>query len=576
MIALWMVYAVVLGALFSLAAAAAERALRLAGRPARAVWAAAMALTLALPTADLLRPATSAAGEGAANGVVLTLDPRVLEAASRSVEGAGPLSAWLGAGGVAAPDAWGRLDWPLAAAWALATLLLAVRAAVAGSRLRRRIRGWPRETLAGALVRVAPDLGPAVFGALRPEILLPRWAVVDARLPLMLAHERAHVRARDPLLLAVGLAAAVLVPWNPAAWWQLRRLRLAVELDCDARVLAAGGPRPAVVRAYGALLLDVAARAPARPPLAALVPTLLATPSTLHRRIDAMTTPRPPRAVRAALPLAAGAAALVAAACELPRPTGPRAEPNASMARLRAPATPDRVPLTRPSTTDDVRNAVRAAMPEALERTRGAKQVVWVVQAADGRITRVVRGTAEPGSPTAMREVTVAELNGGTYLRVSAMAGTRPPLPTLEADAIASVEVHKAAPGRVLPDTTDVIWIRMKGAGAAPVKEPEFIRMRQLASAQERVVLNGGTATVRLADSGGRSGPAALRLRSPGDSAGPKPLYLVDGLEIDGSPASLPKPDRIEAVSVLKGAAALREYGDRGANGVIVITTKRN
>ena len=47
--------------------------------------------------------------------------------------------------------------------------------------------------------------------------------------------------------------ALIAMPWNVALWWQLMRLRVAVELDCDARVL-----RDADARSYGDLLLEVA------------------------------------------------------------------------------------------------------------------------------------------------------------------------------------------------------------------------------------------------------------------------------------------------------------------------------
>ena len=43
---------------------------------------------------------------------------------------------------------------------------------------------------------------------------------------------------RDPLVLHAAALLALVTPWNLALWWLNRRLRLAVELDCDARVLA--------------------------------------------------------------------------------------------------------------------------------------------------------------------------------------------------------------------------------------------------------------------------------------------------------------------------------------------------
>ena len=61
----------------------------------------------------------------------------------------------------------------------------------------------------------------------------------------------ANLAIRAPGRLAS--LALIVMPWNPALWWQMLRLRVAVELDCDARVL-----RDADARSYGDLLLEVA------------------------------------------------------------------------------------------------------------------------------------------------------------------------------------------------------------------------------------------------------------------------------------------------------------------------------
>ncbi|WP_293785549.1 TonB-dependent receptor [uncultured Pedobacter sp.] len=50
-----------------------------------------------------------------------------------------------------------------------------------------------------------------------------------------------------------------------------------------------------------------------------------------------------------------------------------------------------------------------------------------------------------------------------------------------------------------------------------------------------------------------------------------KPLYIVDGKEVDNPQL---KGDAIESMEVLKDAGALKQYGDKGKNGVIIITTK--
>jgi TonB-linked SusC/RagA family outer membrane protein len=53
------------------------------------------------------------------------------------------------------------------------------------------------------------------------------------------------------------------------------------------------------------------------------------------------------------------------------------------------------------------------------------------------------------------------------------------------------------------------------------------------------------------------------------------PLYVIDGFPIESSLSSVVDPGDIESIEVLKDASATAIYGARGANGVIIITTKR-
>jgi hypothetical protein len=78
------------------------------------------------------------------------------------------------------------------------------------------------------------------------------------------------------------------MPWNLAMWWQLRRLCLAVEMDCDDRVVRALGDPTA----YGELLFKVA-EASSRGPR--LQPALLGGMGTLERRLTVLLDPTPLR-----------------------------------------------------------------------------------------------------------------------------------------------------------------------------------------------------------------------------------------------------------------------------------------
>ena len=69
--------------------------------------------------------------------------------------------------------------------------------------------------------------------------------------------------------------------------------------------------------------------------------------------------------------------------------------------------------------------------------------------------------------------------------------------------------------------------------------------------------------------------PPSIRIRGFGTlvSGASDPLYVVDGVPFDGNMAELNSND-IESMSILKDAASAALYGNRAANGVVIITTK--
>lgn len=159
------------------------------------------------------------------------------------------------------------LDGPLLLLWCLVSATLVGFTVRSAQRLARMQRSWvtlQRDGITAPAVWVSDDIGPAAYGVIRGEVVIPRWAMslppLDRR--LMLLHERSHVAANDPRLIAYGMAMLILVPWNIPLRWAFRRLQRAIEHDCDRRVLH----RPALARRYAALLLHVAERCVAGPP----------------------------------------------------------------------------------------------------------------------------------------------------------------------------------------------------------------------------------------------------------------------------------------------------------------------
>jgi len=142
--------------------------------------------------------------------------------------------------------------------WASVSVALFAALIANGAYVFWRKRRWKIGTVAGASVYIAPDVGPAVVGLLRPRIVVPVWLTEasPSHQAMAIAHEQAHLAGYDPQLLTVALCLVVLMPWNLPLWWQLHRLRYAIEVDCDARVLKSGLD----TRQYGEMLIDVSQR----------------------------------------------------------------------------------------------------------------------------------------------------------------------------------------------------------------------------------------------------------------------------------------------------------------------------
>lgn len=196
--------------------------------------------------------------------------------------------------------------WGLANAWRVARVIYLSRKGQGDTGGRAVVDGIP--------VVVTDLVGPATVGLLRSHLLVPRWvlAMPRSQRKYVLRHEEEHRRAHDAQLLFVASLALLLMPWNLAMWWQLRRLCLAVEMDCDNRVVNGLGNAPA----YGELLLKVA-EASSRGPR--LQPALLGGIGSLEHRLTVLLAPAPLRQVqRFLLPVAV--LALVFAVLIMPHP----------------------------------------------------------------------------------------------------------------------------------------------------------------------------------------------------------------------------------------------------------------
>jgi bla regulator protein BlaR1 len=230
----WMLYVIMVTVLLSIGAFVAERAARLKRGGTRWIWITAIFASLALPTLiasvsvqlpNVMAPAVAQKMVALRDVTTQTLSPVF----------------WI-SGSAAEPKGWRDFDELLKTSWRAASIAMLLALVASGIHLMIRKRRWRQGTVSGASVLITEDVGPAVVGLARPLIVVPRWVTValPSQQTAVIAHEQSHLEARDPQLFTLALALLVFMPWNLPLWWQLRRLRYAIEIDCDARVLKGG------------------------------------------------------------------------------------------------------------------------------------------------------------------------------------------------------------------------------------------------------------------------------------------------------------------------------------------------
>ncbi len=118
---------------------------------------------------------------------------------------------------------------------------------------------------------------------------------------------------------------------------------------------------------------------------------------------------------------------------------------------------------------------------------------------------------------------------------------------------------------------------RQNVTGAVATVSAQDVRRAPVASVGEAI--QGRLPGVQVTNSGQPGQAPSINIRGLGTVAsGSGPLYVIDGLWIEGDRQGGQRdfnPADVESVQVLKDAAALAPYGASGANGVIIVTTKK-
>ena len=304
----WMLWATFVGMLLALSAHVVESMLRAVRCPARGAWVAAIVGAATVQAWSVL-PWSRTSPDSSSGSVAIVELSSVFELLNTDGAGAAATTFLRG------------LDAYVLVVWICASTVLMLGLAGGLLRLHRRARRWRRGTVEGTEVLVTDDFGPALLGLRASKVVLPErvMAMDPAVLRVVCAHEVEHRTARDAWLLALGAFLVTLMPWNAALWWKVRRLREAIEIDCDARVLRRGVSK----REYGTVLLDLAT-GPLHP--AGVMPAFAQPVSVLERRLTMMISGVRRKGVVAMTASATCAVLLGIAACETSAPTQTTAE----------------------------------------------------------------------------------------------------------------------------------------------------------------------------------------------------------------------------------------------------------
>lgn len=116
--------------------------------------------------------------------------------------------------------------------------------------------------------------------------------------------------------------------------------------------------------------------------------------------------------------------------------------------------------------------------------------------------------------------------------------------------------------------------VQKKSVVTAAISSVDETTLEQTQPTNIQNALKGVTAGVTATTANGQPGSAAqIRVRGVGTINNSDPLYIVDGMPIEGGIDYL-NPTDIKSIEVLKDAASGAVYGARAANGVILVTTK--
>jgi TonB-dependent SusC/RagA subfamily outer membrane receptor len=134
-----------------------------------------------------------------------------------------------------------------------------------------------------------------------------------------------------------------------------------------------------------------------------------------------------------------------------------------------------------------------------------------------------------------------------------------------------------APPKQPAPRAEGGMGRSLQGEGTASIGKVDGDDLKNVPAKQIEELIQGRVAGVQVIQRAG--GGFSILIRGPGSiSSSTEPLYVIDGVPVEvpsGRGINWLNPQDIQRIEILKDASATSMYGMRGANGVVVITTRR-
>ncbi|GAB3743276.1 TonB-dependent receptor [Hymenobacter agri] len=189
-------------------------------------------------------------------------------------------------------------------------------------------------------------------------------------------------------------------------------------------------------------------------------------------------------------------------------------------------------------------------------------------------VTVIVKGTTIGATTNVNGEYSLSVPDGATTLVISSIGYEKKEVPV---GSGGRVNVRLATEAQALNEVQVVGYgVQKKSQVTGAISSVDEKALRDVPVANIGQALQGRAAGVNISSTTTSPGQApVIRIRGNRSFAGSNdPLLVVDGVPFDGSLNDL-NPDDVTSLEVLKDASATAIYGARGANGVILVTTKR-